>query len=195
MKDYKVYSEILIDDVSIKDIDRFKSVVPESILNRCLKFKSIHEQYLKLKGWEYILKKGIHESEISFGEKGKPYLKNSQFHFNISNSKKVVVVAIGEFELGVDVEIIKKPRTNIFSRVFTANEIQYINTSKDASVAFTSLWTRKEAVVKLFGGGISMGMTKFEVLENNLVAFDRKITLEELEIGEGYISHIAYYNK
>jgi phosphopantetheinyl transferase len=194
MKVFNIQFEIINNEVTQEDIERFKSVLPEFIYQRCIKFKSLNTQYLKLKGWEFIHDNRSLENGILFQEKGKPYYKDHVNQFNVSNSKGIVLTAFGKQEVGVDVEVLKEPRPNIYSRVFTDNEITWIEQSQDQAVEFTRLWTRKESVVKLIGGGISMGLTSFEVLEDQIIAFGKSISIEEVQIGEGYIAHLAYYS-
>ena len=79
-----------------------------------------------------------------------------------------------------------KLEENIFSRVFCPEEISSI----DCAESFTRLWTRKEAVVKLFGGGVSMGLTSFSVLTDKFEAFGKSVEIKPVLI-DGFISHLA----
>lgn len=56
---------------------------------------------------EYGLNKlyGITEMPlISFGKHGKPLIKNSNIHFNISHSRKYTICAIGNTPVGIDIQ-------------------------------------------------------------------------------------------
>ena len=103
-------------------------------------------------------------------------------------------MAIGSERVGVDVEKLREPREIIYQRVFSENEIQSIEDSYDKATQFTQLWTRKESVVKLFGGGISMGLTTFSTLEDCVKAFKNKVAIQKVLI-PNYICHLSTYQK
>ena len=164
--------------------------MPDNIKAR-LSEKNSPKRMMSLIGWKLLLD-NLQESnllsKVEFEEKGKPYIPNSDVHFNISNTKGAVLVAIHNAPIGVDLERLREPRENIYNRVFCEEEKEFITCAED----FTRLWTRKESVVKLFGGGISMGLPTFSVLEDEIKAFERRVKIEGIEV-EGFIAHAAFY--
>jgi len=110
--------------------------------------------------------------EIEYASKGKPQLsgedRNSIF-FNASHSGEYSVLALnGDHEIGVDIELKRTIRNldKLAARFFTEGEYQEFKSHKDEQTAFFSIWTLKEAIVKLTGKGISGGLSKFDVSLN-----------------------------
>lgn len=104
---------------------------------------------------------------------GKPYLKDfPNVHFNISHSGKYAVCAVSDTPIGVDIQKIYGGYTPaLFSRVCTESEIAQIEHSPDPSAEFIRLWTQKEAVVKMYGSGISRGDFKNCIKNENIVTY------------------------
>lgn len=91
------------------------------------------------------------------GEFGKPYLSDLPFHFNLSDTKDAVIIALSfDQEIGVDVETMdrKVDHEGVSEHYFTAEEVEDIQASADRKLRFLELWTRKEAVLKASGIGI-----------------------------------------
>jgi 4'-phosphopantetheinyl transferase len=101
--------------------------------------------------------------------KGKPVLENGHVSFNVSHSGARVVIAVTRCgrELGVDVERIRPmPDLEGLARhVTTAHEwaIWRSMAPELKNQAFYELWTRKEAVLKLDGSGLSRNPDSLEV--------------------------------
>lgn len=96
-------------------------------------------------------------------EKGKPYIENGRVCFNVSHSANLKVVAIGNSEVGIDVELLRRVDLSV-ARRFTQEEYNYI-TQTDSNNRFFEIWTKKEAYLKYKGMGISGGLSSFNVLE------------------------------
>lgn len=97
---------------------------------------------------------GIEDFTFEYNEKGKPYLANRVAFLSISHSREAVAVAVSRREIGVDVECVRQPKETVLNRMFTDAEKNCIRSSDDPDLAFTRLWTEKEAKAKLFGKGI-----------------------------------------
>ncbi len=104
-------------------------------------------------------------SEILKTEKGKPYIENSDIHFNITHSKDFRAVAIGQAQVGIDAEFLRKADLRVAKR-FTKPEQEYISET-DSDNRFFEIWTKKEAYLKYLGVGLSGGLDSFNVLEKN----------------------------
>ena len=101
---------------------------------------------------------GINLKNINFSheEKGKPYLSDyPSVHFNVSHSGDVVVCAVSDSPVGVDVEKIREVKENVKKKVCTEEEFEKLKLSSDEDAEFIKLWTMKEAVVKKRGSGIA----------------------------------------
>ncbi|MCK9609130.1 MAG: 4'-phosphopantetheinyl transferase superfamily protein [Methylomonas sp.] len=99
---------------------------------------------------------------------GKPFLACGSLHFNISHTADILMIAVANFaDIGIDVEVIK-PRGSLDSlaaRCFSMRELHDWQQlpPEHRSVAFYSLWTKKEAFVKAVGRGIGLGLEQCEV--------------------------------
>src|SRR5215471_7648239 len=79
---------------------------------------------------------------------GKPFLPQSDLHFNVSHSGEVVAIALAPHEIGVDVEAKRHipDMAAIAARFFSTDEAQRLCTATDAIDEFFRIWTMKEAV-------------------------------------------------
>jgi 4'-phosphopantetheinyl transferase len=114
---------------------------------------------------------------IEVGPDGKPEVRSvpgsERLQFNLSHSDGVGVLAIAiEDELGIDVERIRAlpDASAIAERFFAAGEILALRAAADEerSETFFRYWTRKEAVVKSFGRGLSLPLHGFELSPDGL---------------------------
>ncbi len=107
---------------------------------------------------------------IAKTEKGKPYFADTPYiDFSISHSENLVACSICISKeqnpiIGIDCETIyKKDPMPITERFFTKNEIEIISSSDNIKKAFTILWTKKEAYLKLLGEGLSIPLSSFDI--------------------------------
>lgn len=102
------------------------------------------------------------ELEFASGPHGKPALRTAgkQLPFNLSHSRQFAVVAIAhEGEVGVDVEVVRKPTVGVLrlaERAFGEREADRLQClHRDArGREFMRLWTRREAELKRRGTGL-----------------------------------------
>jgi 4'-phosphopantetheinyl transferase len=102
---------------------------------------------------------------IAVGEHGKPFLADGALEFNLADSADVAVIAISdEGPVGVDVELVRPiEHERLARRFFSMLECAALDEAPDPEHAFFTIWTRKEAVVKATGRGISGGLSAFTV--------------------------------
>lgn len=100
---------------------------------------------------------------IYFGEHGKPY--TDDFCFSISHSKDMVFCAVSDSEIGIDAESYREIKRRDNYKLFTKAENNYVNSADDLSAAFLTVWTKKEAYVKLLGSTIKDAATDTFSLE------------------------------
>ncbi len=104
-------------------------------------------------------------------EYGKPFLKSSvNWFFNKSHTKNVIVVAVSDNDIGVDVEFIRSARMNVANRYFSADEIELLENAsspESRNQLFYQLWTLKEAYLKFLGTGISYGLSCFTITKQD----------------------------
>ena len=91
---------------------------------------------------------------------GKPFmldrsgLRIEGVDFSISHCRRAVAVALGDTPVGVDVESFREAGDSLLARTMNADELVQIRLADNPAEAFTRLWTRKEAVLKLRGVGL-----------------------------------------
>lgn len=100
---------------------------------------------------KYTLKDKV--ENIEYNEYGKPYLKGENIHFNLSHSGDYVLLAIDEFEVGVDIEKISTIKQKVADKYFTLEENSWLRENNE-NENFYYLWTGKESVIKAKGQGL-----------------------------------------
>lgn len=105
---------------------------------------------------------GAAGKQLSYGANGKP--ESEGVYFNLSHSGEWAVCAIGDAQVGCDVEEIASVRNGIAERFFTENEVQYLAQfeGERRKEEFFRLWTLKESYMKMTGEGMSLGLKHFE---------------------------------
>lgn len=85
----------------------------------------------------------------------KPRIDGIQF--NVSHTKNLVAIALSPFPVGIDVEFIDQNFnfSIIMEDCFSEEEQMLINNNLHSSTNFYTLWTRKEALLKASGEGLS----------------------------------------
>lgn len=91
---------------------------------------------------------------------GKPFLKNNpEIFFNISYSKNIIIIAISNVNIGIDIEI-KQNLSKDFQKNFHYYEQEVISTSSDIFIPL-KYWTLKESYLKYLGVGLSKNLKSF----------------------------------
>lgn len=102
---------------------------------------------------------------------GKLYIEDNPIYFNLAHSGNYLVIALNKTnEIGIDIEQPKEripDLVNIATRYFTKEEGAKIQAAAPARQVeiFYEIWTKKEAVLKAIGTGISGGLDTFNALE------------------------------
>lgn len=118
---------------------------------------------------------GVDPAEIRFRrtERGKPYAVGLDVYFNISHSGDLVVCAVSDRPVGIDVEQIRPVRSKLTGKVCTPAELAYILEAPgwgemltgEAMRRFFRIWTGKEAYFKWQGTGIT-DLKSFDTLDH-----------------------------
>lgn len=117
----------------------------------------------------YILAKqfGVDPRSLTFqhSEFGKPSLVSGNIRFNLSHAGDWIVCAIGNSEIGVDVEAVKQMDFQTVYRVFAEREIARLDKASPEirSDLFYQLWTLKESYVKFLGLGMQYPFSDFAI--------------------------------
>ncbi len=155
-------------------------LVPLQRREKALCYKHLHGQYCCLRAWKMLhelliehayLPASFPLADLTYTEDsfGKPSLsvhrstfnvQRSAIHFSLSHTKCAIAVAIDRQPVGIDIEAIVSPQRiadcHFLERTMNAAERQAIATAADPCMAFTELWTRKEALVKARGTGLDL---------------------------------------
>ena len=102
-----------------------------------------------------------------YGAHGKPALASSRSApcFNLSHSAGLAALAIAGCDVGVDIEAVRPVDSAVAERFFSAGENAALRGLRgvDWRDAFYRCWTRKEAMVKALGKGLSLRLASFDV--------------------------------
>ena len=192
--------------------------LPESERDRSerFRFEIISVRYVKC---HYLLRvllgqylgTDFYHQEFYCNQHGKPSLKNERgsnsIYFNLSNSENICVFVFTEDgDIGVDVEKIHD-MTNMDSIVesfFSPSEnINFCSLPKQSrKKSFFKYWTRKEALLKAMGIGLSFPLDKVDVISGQEESSDAFIkttelnsktewTIQDINIFEGFASALA----
>lgn len=128
-------------------------------VKKALSYRHLFGQFACLKTYEMLYQLTGDVTPWEFNEHGKPFLPKGPF-FNISHCKTALLVAVHDSPIGVDIESIRKAEPSLIKRTMNEREQEEIAASENADIAFTRLWTQKEATLKYKGTGIINDLTK-----------------------------------
>ncbi|MBQ6098382.1 MAG: 4'-phosphopantetheinyl transferase superfamily protein [Methanobrevibacter sp.] len=120
--------------------------------------------YLLLK--KLLSEENINDPIFKSQKYGKAYISNyKNIHFNLSHSGKIVLCAISDKEVGVDVEYIDPEiDLNIAKHYFYNSEYENIMNAKNKSEEFFKYWVLKESYMKYTGLGMNLELKSFEII-------------------------------
>jgi 4'-phosphopantetheinyl transferase len=154
---------------------------------------------------------GPREVEFRYDAHGKPFLRELPdtpgLSFNLSHSRSAALLAITDGRrVGADIEYMRTDLDleRLAADTFTPNEVAAIQSLAGGArvKAFFNCWTRKEAIVKALGTGLSTDLDRFEVSvipgeSARLLRMDldtegkERWTLREIPVGPGYAAAVA----
>ncbi|WP_298516699.1 4'-phosphopantetheinyl transferase superfamily protein [uncultured Kordia sp.] len=181
-------------------IQKYLSNFPVEFQERIQRFRRWEDAQLSLSGrllLQYALQKHaklahFDWNSLSYTSYGKPYLDTSELHFNISHSGTIVACALTTgIKIGIDMEQMRPIDVEDFKRQMTNNEWQYVNTAENQLQAFYEYWTKKEAVIKADGKGMSIPLLSFEIQNNTTLVHSEKFYTKRIALSENYMCHIA----
>lgn len=118
----------------------YKLYIEENISSQDFLSKILKEDY------------NIDKYELIYNEYGKPFLKDNNLFFNISHDNNLVVIAISDKNIGIDIEYLSYNRF-VLKKCFNKKEQHKVSKSNKEK-EFTKIWVMKEAYVKMKGTGI-----------------------------------------
>lgn len=98
---------------------------------------------------------GYRASDIAYKEHGKPYLPASEdFFFNLSHSGNLIMLAVGNTELGADIQKDVSYRESLVNRI--TQKCERIGREEEYREHLNRVWAIKESFTKLTGEGIGL---------------------------------------
>lgn len=154
---------LYIDDhIDELDLSAALPLLSEQRREQVLRYR--YEQGRRLSAAAYLLlckglrtEYGISEPPVfCYGEHGKPSIMgHPDIFFSLSHCRQAALCALSDRPVGADVESVREYRASLVSYTMNDDETAAILHAPRPEVAFTRLWTMKEARLKLTGEGIT----------------------------------------
>lgn len=162
------------------------ALLPEERREKALRIRR-EEARLRSIGAGLLLREAGIASPFSYGGHGKPYIPGG-VHFSLSHSGELCALAVCGAPIGLDAEKIA-PVRRAAARALTDEEREFMETDPERRFAY--LWTRKEAVLKCTGAGLSQPMNAFSVLGDTASPEGAVLSLYTVEYGNYMLSAAA----
>lgn len=95
---------------------------------------------------------------------GKPFFPDfPQYQFNLSHSEPFALCALDDQSVGVDIQAVKSWRKGLPERTCSASELGWLAKQPDLNIAFSMLWSLKEARVKQSGLGLRTSIREISI--------------------------------
>ena len=108
----------------------------------------------------------IPHPEFALTPHGKPYITGSNTHFSLSHCAGAAAAVIATTPVGIDIEPATRRISDALVRhTMNDGEIAQIQTAENPAKAFITLWTKKEALLKMTGEGLQAGLR--DALQNH----------------------------
>ena len=98
--------------------------------------------------------RGIVAPQILQNENGKPYFEGQPFEFNISHQQNLVVLAVSDTPVGIDVQTLDDDKLKMATVLLNELELSEFNALENSEAQIKYLikcFTQKEAYVKMLG--------------------------------------------
>lgn len=127
-----------------------------------------------------------------YGDLGKPQIVNFPKKFNLSHSGDYVICAVGDGEVGADIQKWVPYKERTAERFFAKEEWKLLQETEESerTELFYRLWTRKEAYGKYTGQGI--GSAVGEDLSDERKWGEKQICFRERILADGYSLAVCY---
>ena len=176
-----------------QEIARLLPLVSDQRREQALRYKHLFGQFCCLKSYELLMQLLAsapyaiqHTPSFLYNEHGAPRLEQGPC-FSISHCKHAIAVAISEKSIGIDIEHIRTAKPELVERTMNEHEQNEIWAAASPDVAFTRLWTQKEAVLKMQGTGI----LSIDGIKNTLVALEHVDLQTKVHIDKQYAYTLA----
>lgn len=181
----ELFRSVILKDVSLARVEKMKA---ESHQNGFLSVRKL----LEVAGYD--------DFDLYYDDFGKPHLKDGK-HISISHSNDFSVIAISEYNLGIDLEILKDKTLKLAPRYMDVSHLENLSTEEALQKA-TIIWGVKESIFKIKNEpGISF---KDHIFENQFdcnegkckaeLRFENQLELFEVQyqMVENYVLVVAF---
>lgn len=193
----------ILDDIQSITSEEFDSIVADlpqwrkSIVSAYKHIEDRRESALSFHLLQQILDRqyAIREIRFNINEHGKPSLEaHPDIHFNMSHCRHAVACIVADHPVGVDIERLGRYKERIAQYTLSATELATIDSpphdgmshAAAADLQFTILWTKKEALLKLIGTGIT------DDLKNILHMYDGQVKFSTtINTAKQYVCTVA----
>ena len=189
-----------INDFDSESVDKFYNKIYPSKKKRIAKYCK-KERYLSAVVGEILLAKLLEDIykidysslEFEINTYGKPYLKQQGIYFNISHSYNMVIVAVADKEIGVDIEKIRNTSYETANIFATEKEQRYISSSKHNILKrLFEIYTLKEAYFKCLGTNLdNLKSVEFQINNGQVFCSDNSVKVKLLNNVDGYVGAIV----
>lgn len=139
-----------------------------------------------------LQRRGLRECNQHYltGGHGKPsFVEHPEIHFSISHTSHFVACALGDREVGIDVQCKVKASEPLMRRVLSEEEMNVVmeRAGKERQLLFARLWALKEAYLKAVGTGITDDFPAFSLAHGTPRLMNRQgaFLFWEFDIPEG----------
>ena len=183
---YSLFTDM--DRCTPEEVQRLLMLVPEEQQVIALKFKHTFGQFATVKSYlmlkELLVENGLvppaDPLRFEFNTHGKPHLADyPDVHFNISHCPRAIAVGVDNAPIGVDVERFVSPSDSLLNYCMCDDEVNQVRQSEHPEQTFAALWTKKEALFKLRGTGITKELREVLVHPHPDVELDTRIFDEQ----------------
>jgi len=180
------------------EFNAYVSKLPFEMALNIKRFRRWQDAHLSLFGkllLEHALINYAHGNQklanVVIDKHDKPYFEGGPF-FNISHSADYVVCVLdNKVPVGIDIEKSVNIDFFEFKDQWTHQESRRITESYNSMRQFYVYWTRKEAIIKADGRGLSVPLNKISVLDQKAIVNGKVWHLREVDIDVEYVCHVA----
>ena len=170
-----------INDIDKNILNEFYNHIYEDKKNRINKdnYNSIYAEYLLS---DLLKDYNINYNNITIleNEYGKPYIKDSNIYYSISHSNNLVMVAIDDKPIGIDIQFIKDKNKNNF--ILNESEYKY---------NYIEIFSLKESYIKCIGSNINHMKDITFNLDNKILSNKDEYEFIQLKDIDNYVISIC----
>ena len=173
--------------------------LPRFRRDRMLLLKRFEDRVLGVEAF-LLLMKALREDygilscpDMVYGVHGKPsFARHPEIFFSLSHCRSGAMCVVSRGNVGCDIESANRNVSEaVMSRCFNSRETRAVHASSNPSLEFARIWTRKEAVLKCTGAGLSQPMNAFSVLGDTASPEGALLSLYTVEYGNYMLSAAA----